>query len=297
MSKLENGMRLVLVESPYKAETLEGTVRNIRYARLCLHHCILGGDAPFASHLLYTQPDVLNDGVPEEMTLGIEAGLLWGRKAEATIVYTDLGITDGMKKGIKRAEGEGRLVEYRNLPKEIMSTIERPDPTLLEMYIHSVRVEQFLRSFEQHKAEAGRKYKNLIQAAIDAQAQASTFKTAVGAAVETADGNIFCGANIENLTRSLDSHAETNAINQALFAGYGRKKIVALALVYATSAENHAYPGCALCRQYMWENTHPDLLVINVSPDGTVVSAIPLRVLYPLPYPSRIPERVQKSNV
>ncbi|MDP3725760.1 MAG: hypothetical protein Q8R36_01010 [bacterium] len=290
-------MRRVLVESPYKAETLEDLARNIRYARLCLHDCVLRGDAPIASHLLLTQPDVLRDGVPEERALGIEAGLVWGKEAEVTLVYIDLGITDGMKKGIKRAEDEGRAVEERKLPKELMTIIEHPDPTLFEMYIHSIRVEQFLRSFEQHKTEAGRKYKNLIQAAIEVRARASTFKTAVGAAVETSDGKIFCGANVENLTRSLDSHAEKNAINQALFAGYSGEKIIALALVYVTRADNHSFPGCALCRQYMWENMHPDTLVINVTSDGTVMSAIPLRVLYPLPYPSRIPERVKEINV
>ncbi|MFH1608242.1 MAG: hypothetical protein ABIA78_03845 [archaeon] len=46
--------------------------------------------------------------------MGIEAGLHWGRFAEATIVYTDLGITAGMIKGINRAKEEGREIEYRN---------------------------------------------------------------------------------------------------------------------------------------------------------------------------------------
>jgi hypothetical protein len=35
--------------------------RNIRYAQLCVLDCLQRGEAPFASHLLYTQ--VLDDGI------------------------------------------------------------------------------------------------------------------------------------------------------------------------------------------------------------------------------------------
>ncbi len=64
----------VLVESPFKGDD----ERNIEYARACLHDCFLRKEAPFASHLLYTQPGVLDDNVPDERELGIEAGLVWG---------------------------------------------------------------------------------------------------------------------------------------------------------------------------------------------------------------------------
>ena len=106
--------RLVIVESPFAGD-IEG---NQEYARKCLRDCFMRGEFPFASHLLYTQKGILEDKIPEERRLGIEAGLQWGRNAEATIVYTDLGISNGMKQGIERAEREGRLVEYRTLSKE-----------------------------------------------------------------------------------------------------------------------------------------------------------------------------------
>ncbi|MBS3071288.1 hypothetical protein J4407_03240 [Candidatus Pacearchaeota archaeon] len=109
--------RLVVMESPYKAETEEELDRNLRYARACMRDCFIKGDYPFASHLLYTQEGVLDDNNLDERRLGIEAGLEWVKIAEATIVYTDYGITDGMKRGIDRAEKEGRIVEYRNLKK------------------------------------------------------------------------------------------------------------------------------------------------------------------------------------
>lgn len=104
-------MRRVIVESPYAGDV----EKNETYARACLHDCLVRGEAPFASHLLYTQRGVLRDDVPGERTLGIEAGLVWGTVAEATVVYIDLGISAGMQKGIDRATARGRQVEYRKL--------------------------------------------------------------------------------------------------------------------------------------------------------------------------------------
>ena len=104
-------MRRVVVETPYAGDV----ERNVHYARLCMHDCLLRGEAPFASHLLYTQESVLDDDIPEERKLGISAGFAWGAVAEMTVVYTDYGISGGMKEGIKRAEADGRPVEYRQL--------------------------------------------------------------------------------------------------------------------------------------------------------------------------------------
>lgn len=104
-------MILVIVESPYAGDI----ERNVKYARACLHDCLSRGEAPFASHLLYTQPGVLDDNVPEERKKGIEAGLAWGEKAGKTVVYFDYGITKGMQMGIERAKSAGRPVEYRRL--------------------------------------------------------------------------------------------------------------------------------------------------------------------------------------
>ena len=107
-------MRLVILESPYGSDDPEIVERNIRYARDCMAHCLSRDDAPFASHLLYTQ--VLNDRIAVERRLGIDAGLAWGRKADATVVYLDLGMSSGMIEGIRRAEIEGRKIECRRLP-------------------------------------------------------------------------------------------------------------------------------------------------------------------------------------
>jgi len=105
-------MRRVLIESPYAGEV----ARNELYVRACLRDSLKRGEAPFASHALYTLPGVLADMVPEERRLGIEAGLVWGAAADLTAVYGDFGLTDGMVEGVKRAVKSVRPVELRFVP-------------------------------------------------------------------------------------------------------------------------------------------------------------------------------------
>lgn len=108
-------MRRVIVESPYKADNNLDAARYERYLNACVRDCLLvHGEAPFASHRMYTGDGVLRDSIPKEREFGIAAGLVWGQCAGATVVYTDLGISDGMVKGIQSA-AKNRLVEYRQL--------------------------------------------------------------------------------------------------------------------------------------------------------------------------------------
>lgn len=110
-------MRRVIVESPYRGKNDEETERNIVYARRCLHDCLLRGEAPFASHLLYIQIGVLNDKIFAERKRGIEAGFAWRDASEATIIYTDYGISEGMRYGISHALAKNKPVEYREIGK------------------------------------------------------------------------------------------------------------------------------------------------------------------------------------
>ena len=93
-------MRRVIIEIPFAGDEK----RNKVYARACIKDCFRRGEAPFASHLLYTQDGILDDNIPEERELGIKSGFAWGIMAEATVVYIDYGITPGMQKGIEQAE-------------------------------------------------------------------------------------------------------------------------------------------------------------------------------------------------
>ncbi len=104
-------MRRVVIESPFAGDVK----RNLRYLRACLRDSLLKGEAPFASHALYTQPGVLDDDKPEDRKLGMEAGFAYRPCAEATVVYTDLGMSPGMEAGIKDAELHNRPVERRSL--------------------------------------------------------------------------------------------------------------------------------------------------------------------------------------
>jgi len=110
-------MRLVILESPYAGKTPEEIARNVDYARRALRDSLLRGESPLASHLLYTQPGVLRDEIPAERQHGIDAGLAWREVAHGTVVYIDLGITNGMAYGIEKARRSGRNVELRQLGK------------------------------------------------------------------------------------------------------------------------------------------------------------------------------------
>jgi len=76
---------------------------------------------------LYTQPGILNDNDARERAWGIEAGLLWGKSAEATVVYVDRGVSRGMEYGIEAAKAAGRAIEYRSLKRAGLFT----DPPIL----------------------------------------------------------------------------------------------------------------------------------------------------------------------
>lgn len=104
-------MRLVIVESPYAGHV----ETNVEYARRCVRDALVRGESPLASHLLYTQPGILNDSDAQERQWGIDAGLAWLAVAEATVVYIDRGISVGMSHGIASALAAGLPVEYRSI--------------------------------------------------------------------------------------------------------------------------------------------------------------------------------------
>lgn len=107
-------MRRVILESPFAGNWLQRRL-NIRYARRCVRDALQRGESPLASHLLYTQKGILDDAKPTERQLGINAGLAWKSVAEASVVYTDRGITNGMRYGIDAAKAAGIPVEFRSI--------------------------------------------------------------------------------------------------------------------------------------------------------------------------------------
>ena len=73
---------------------------------------------------------------------------------------------------------------------------------------------------------------------------------AVGAALECADGSVFCGANIENTSFPLGMCAERNAIYHALMRGKKKEDFASLAIVADT---DEPCSPCGACRQVLWE--------------------------------------------
>lgn len=111
----EKPPRLVILESPYASNNRNNVAAHVLYARRCVADSLARGEAPLASHLLYTQPGVLDDTKVDERQKGVAAGLAWVPFAEASVVYTDFGISNGMKLGIDAAICAGIKVEMRSL--------------------------------------------------------------------------------------------------------------------------------------------------------------------------------------
>jgi len=104
-------MKRVILESPYSGNVIS----NVTYARQCLRHSLLLGESPLASHLLYTQPGILDDNDRNERAHGINAGHAWLPHADYMVVYVDLGISEGMEAGIISAEFARLPIYYRTL--------------------------------------------------------------------------------------------------------------------------------------------------------------------------------------
>lgn len=104
-------MKLVVVESPYAGDVAE----NEKYARECMRSCIINGEAPIASHLLYTQDGVLNDDVKLERVLGISMGYWWGVNADAVVFFVDKGVSNGMREAKEFYDRIGIKCETRTI--------------------------------------------------------------------------------------------------------------------------------------------------------------------------------------
>lgn len=110
--------------------------------------------------------------------------------------------------------------------------------------------------------------KELIKEAFEAQKKSisnySKFK--VGAALETEDGKIYYGANIENAAYSLTVCAERTAMFTALLAGERKFKRIAI----VSDSENITAP-CGACRQVLNEFCDSDFEVVMSDKDGKYI--------------------------
>jgi hypothetical protein len=116
-------MRCVVIESPYAGKDDIEVERNIRYLRACLRDSLMRGEAPYASHGLYTQPGVLDDSDPEQRRLGMDAGFDIGDRLDAVVAYTDFGVTGGMFESLDRRPQW--YPEERQLDPDVVNEIKQ----------------------------------------------------------------------------------------------------------------------------------------------------------------------------
>jgi cytidine deaminase len=114
-----------------------------------------------------------------------------------------------------------------------------------------------------------------------AQARYSRFK--VGAALETSDGDVVTGCNIENATYGLTLCAERVALVKALSEGHA----VFTRIVVVADTESPT-PPCGPCRQLLWEYCG-DIEVILANLEQTTAT-LRLSALLPMPFDGRLLE-------
>lgn len=102
----------------------------------------------------------------------------------------------------------------------------------------------------------------------------------VGAAVETSDGKIYIGCNIESASYGLTVCAERVAIWKAL--SEGERDFTGLAIVADTGTLT---PPCGTCRQIIWEFAKNATIILgNLHGETEVVS---IRELLPRAFDAR----------
>ena len=113
------GKLRVVIESPLGAPDAEGVELNRMYAKRCVMDSLARGEAPYASHLFYAQPGLLDDFSPNDRNLGIESGIAWGECANMVAVYADHGVSSGMEVGINHYRHRGIPVIFRYIDRDI----------------------------------------------------------------------------------------------------------------------------------------------------------------------------------
>jgi cytidine deaminase len=112
-----------------------------------------------------------------------------------------------------------------------------------------------------------------------ADAAFSHFK--IGAALETMDGLVVTGCNIENASLGLTTCAERVAMFKALSEGH--RAFTRIAVVADTEA---ATPPCGACRQILWE--FGGNLEVQIANLKGVIGTHRLRDLLPMPFDARL---------
>jgi hypothetical protein len=120
-------MRRVIVETPYRATDVYTVDQHMEYLKAAMADCVRRGESPMASHHLLPG-GILDDDTPYERQLGIRCGIAWGDVADAIIVYSDLGVSSGMKQAILYYKDAGKIIEWRTLDSRVVRPIRERQP-------------------------------------------------------------------------------------------------------------------------------------------------------------------------
>lgn len=112
-----------------------------------------------------------------------------------------------------------------------------------------------------------------------AMADFSGFK--VGAALETADGHIITGCNVENASYGLTICAERVAIFKALSDGHR-----AFRRIVVVADTDSPTPPCGACRQIVWEFCGD--IEVTLANLAAVTATLQMKDLLPLPFDRRL---------
>ena len=98
----------------------------------------------------------------------------------------------------------------------------------------------------------------------------------VGAALLTADGQVYQGCNIENAAFTPTNCAERTAFFKAVYDGHRAFKAIAI----IATGEEMGFP-CGVCRQVMAEFCDRDFIIITANKDRSKVDVSPFETLLP----------------
>jgi cytidine deaminase len=199
-------------------------------------------------------------------------------------------VSDRRRRGDRRSGAERRSAAERragSVPVE-SDRRERPDRRAADRRIGGERraeAEWQPVPLEMTREPGFESEGGLVAAAADARlrAHARYSNFLVGAALETADGAIVTGCNIENATYGLTLCAERVALVKALSDGY----VVFTRIAVVADTESPT-PPCGACRQLLWEYCGDiDVIIANLS---GAAARFRLSALLPRPFDGRLLE-------
>jgi len=118
-------MKLVVIESPlcgrppercptFLRPLVERVLRerNRHFAFACMRFELAKGNAPYASHVTFDQPGLLEDSKPEQRALGIAVGQAWSAVGNSRSFFETRGMSGGMLLGEANAKAAGQARHY-----------------------------------------------------------------------------------------------------------------------------------------------------------------------------------------